>query len=241
VYDTGDVVRWLPDGTLEFMGRVDEQVKIRGYRVEPAEVETALRAHAGVSDAVVVAQASAAGDARLVAYVAADGAPSSDALHAHLAEHVPDFMIPSAIVVLVSLPRTPSGKVDRLALPDPADVAAPASEYIAPRTPMEVAVATIWNKVLGLDQVGVNDDFFSLGGHSLLATQVVAQVRSDFAVDLPLHSLFSYPTVESLTEEIVRMMGDAGGDETAKLLAELEGLSDEDAERLLAGDEPSQP
>jgi hypothetical protein len=244
-YDTGDLVRWLPNGTLEFIGRADEQVKIRGFRVEPAEVEAALRAHPGVQDAVVLAQTSPAGDARLIAYCAADGvvddAPSPDALAAHVAEWVPEFMVPSAIVVLDSLPRTPSGKIDVRSLPDPAELATAVQEFVAPRSPMEEAVAGIWLRVLGVSQVGVLDDFFSLGGHSLLATQVVAHVRSDFAVDLPLHSLFTHPTIESLTAEIVRTMGDSEGDATATLLAELEGLSDEDAERLLAGDEPSQP
>ncbi len=241
MYDTGDLVRWLPSGELEFIGRVDEQVKIRGYRVEPAEVESALRSHPGVQDAVVVAQQSPAGDARLVAYVGADGVvavrPSTEELSAHVGEWVPEFMVPSAIVVLDSLPRTPSGKIDIQSLPDPADVAAPAQGFVAPRSPMEEAVAEIWTRVLGVPEVGVKDDFFSLGGHSLLATQVVAHIRTDFAIDLPLHSLFTHPTVETLTAEIVRTMGDSEGDATAALLAELEGLSEEDAERLLAGDE----
>jgi amino acid adenylation domain-containing protein len=240
MYDTGDVARWLPDGKLEFLGRVDEQVKIRGYRVEPAEVETALRSHAEVHDAVVVAHVGAAGDARLVAYCAVSGAVSQEDLRAHLAQWLPEFMIPSAIARLEQLPRTPSGKIDRLALPDPETPSDATAEYVAPGSPMEEAVAAIWSQVLGVEQVGVEEDFFALGGHSLLATQVVAQVRSDFAVDLPLHSLFTYPTVASLTGEIVRMMGDSEGEETARLMAELEGLSDEEAERLLAA-EPAPP
>ena len=244
MYDTGDLARWLPSGDLEFIGRIDEQVKIRGYRVEPAEVEAALRSHAGVQDAVVIVQQSPAGDARLVAYVGADGIvadrPSTTDLSAHVGEWVPEFMVPSAIVILDSLPRTPSGKIDLQSLPDPANVAAPAEEFVAPRSPMEEAVAEIWKRVLGVPAVGVKDDFFSLGGHSLLATQVVAHIRTDFAIDLPLHSLFTHPTVETLTSEIVRTMGDSEGDATATLLAELEGLSEEDAERLLAGDESTE-
>ena len=235
MYDTGDLARWLPDGTIEFLGRADEQVKIRGYRVEPAEVETALRTHASVIEAAVVVRAGAAGDARLIAYAAAQGT-TPDALQAHLAEWLPEFMRPSAIVVLETLPMTPSGKVDRLALPDPEE-SAPSHEHVAPRTPMEEAVATIWSRVLAIEPIGIEDDFFALGGHSLLATQVVAQVRSDFAIDLPLHSLFSYPTIESLTAEIVRMIGESEHGDTAQLLAELENLSDEDAERLLASEE----
>jgi amino acid adenylation domain-containing protein len=240
MYDTGDLARWLPDGTLEFLGRADEQLKIRGYRVEPAEVEAALRTHETVREAVVVAQPSAAGDAQLIAYCVTDQL-SRDDLRKHVSGWLPEFMLPSAIVLLDSLPRTPSGKVDRLALPDPDGAGEDHPEYLAPRTPMEDAVAAIWSRVLGVEKIGVEDDFFALGGHSLLATQVVAQIRSDFAVDLPLHSLFTYPTVASLTAEIIRMMGESEEDETAKLLAELESLSDEDAERLLAADEPGQP
>jgi acyl carrier protein len=143
-------------------------------------------------------------------------------------------MVPSAFVMLDTLPLTPSGKVDRLALPD---LAQPASgveeEYVAPRTPVEEAVAAIWADVLGVERVSVEADFFALGGHSLLATQVVAQVRTDFAIELPLHSLFMCPTVALLSEEIVGLLGAAEQDETASLLAELEGLSDEEASRLV--------
>ncbi len=240
MYDTGDLARWLPDGTLEFLGRVDEQLKIRGYRVEPAEVETALRSHAQVREAVTVTQASSSGELRLVAYCTLDGAPlGEEQLRAHLAEWLPEFMLPGAIVVVAELPRTPSGKIDKLALPDPDVASAQSAEYVAPRTPLEEAVAAIWAQVLGVEQIGVEDDFFALGGHSLLATQVVAQVRSDFAVDLPLHSLFTCPTIATLSAEIVRMMGDSEMDETAKLMAELEGMSDEEAQqRLLAEDLP---
>jgi amino acid adenylation domain-containing protein len=238
MYDTGDLARRLPDGTLEFLGRVDEQLKIRGYRVEPAEVESALRTHPQVQDAVTVTQAGPGGDLRLIAYCTVDGPVEQDQLLVHLSDWLPEFMMPSAIVTVAEMPRTPSGKIDKLQLPDPDLAGAPSAEYLAPRTPLEEAVAAIWAQVLGLAQVGVEDDFFALGGHSLLATQVVAQVRSDFAVDLPLHSLFTCPTIATLAEEIVRMMGDTEVDETAKLMSELEGMSDEEAERLLAEDVP---
>ncbi len=236
VYDTGDLARWLPDGTLEFMGRIDEQVKIRGYRVEPAEVDSALRRHAGVREAITIAHAVPGGETRLIAYCAIGDRAAEEGLRGHVAEWLPEYMLPAAIVVVEELPRTPSGKIDRLALPDPDLVSADGADYVAPRTPLEEAVAAIWAQVLGVPKVGVEDDFFALGGHSLLATQVVAQVRSDFAVELPLHSLFTYPTVTSLAAEIVGMMSDAEGDETARLMAELEGMSDEEAERLLAED-----
>jgi amino acid adenylation domain-containing protein len=236
VYDTGDLARWLPDGTLEFMGRGDEQVKIRGYRVEPAEVDSALTRHAGVREAITVAHVLAGADTRLVVYCTIEGDVQEADLRGHLAEWLPEYMLPGAIVVVQDLPRTPSGKIDRLQLPDPDLVSAEGADYVAPRTPLEEAVAAIWAQVLAVPRVGVEDDFFALGGHSLLATQVVAQVRSDFAVDLPLHSLFTYPTVTSLAAEIVTMMSDSEGDETARLMAELEGMSDEEAQRLLAED-----
>jgi amino acid adenylation domain-containing protein len=236
MYDTGDLARWLPDGTLEFLGRADEQIKLRGYRVEPAEIETVLRSHPQVREAVTVTQASAGGAPRLVAYCTVEGALEQDGLRAHLAEWLPEFMLPGAIAIVDEMPRTPSGKIDKQRLPDPELAGAQSDEYLAPRTPLEEAVAAIWQQVLGVAQVGVQDDFFALGGHSLLATQVVAQVRSDFAVDLPLHSLFTCPTVASLAAEIVEMMGDSEGEETARLMAELEGMSDQEAQRLLAED-----
>jgi amino acid adenylation domain-containing protein len=237
MYDTGDLVRFLPDGNLEFLGRSDEQVKLRGFRVEPAEVETALRSHPRVKESAVVTRSAGSGDARLLAYCTVTGPVDRDELRSHLSEWLPEFMLPSAIVVLDELPRTPSGKVDRLALPDPASVDESLSkEYVAPRTPVEGVVTRIWSETLGLDDISVNQDFFELGGHSLLAMQVVAKVRSDLAVDLPLHSLFTYPTVESLAAEIVTLMGESDEDETAKLVAELEGLSDAEAQQLLAGE-----
>jgi acyl-coenzyme A synthetase/AMP-(fatty) acid ligase/acyl carrier protein len=241
MYDTGDLARWLPDGTLEFLGRADEQVKIRGYRVEPAEVEGALRAHDHVQEAVVVARTGPAGEVRLVAYCATGGDALSTELATHLAQWLPEFMIPSAIVCLDVLPMTPSGKVDRLALPDPEESGAAGAGHVAPRTPVEEALTQIWARVLSSERVGVEDDFFALGGHSLLATQVVAEVRSGFDVDLPLHSLFMFPTIAGLAGEIVRMMRESEGDETDRLVAELEGLSDDEVEALLAAEAPLRP
>jgi amino acid adenylation domain-containing protein len=236
MYDTGDLARWLPDGTLEFLGRTDEQLKIRGYRVEPAEVESALRSHPEVQDAVVVARANPAGGLRLVAYCAVGGAVSSEELQRHIVDWLPEYMLPTAIVTLDSLPRTLSGKVDKLALPEPAAASPGSGEFVAPRTPVEQTVAKMWSQALGVELIGAHDDFFALGGHSLLATQVVAQVRSEFAVELPLSSLFTCPTIETLAAEIVGLMGNYD-DDTDRLLAELEGLSDEEASRLLAGEE----
>ena len=233
MYATGDLVRRLPDGTLEFLGRSDDQVKIRGFRVEPAEVEAALRTSVVIEEAAVIASEDARGEPRLVAYVVSEGAVTTEELRKHLADLVPEFMIPSSFTVLDSLPRTASGKVDRLSLPAPDSIVdtSSAAVYVAPRTPLEEAVAAIWADVLDLERVGVEDDFFALGGHSLLATQIVAQIRTDFSINLPLHALFSSPTVETLSQQIVELMNP--DQETEKLLAELESLSEEEVDRLL--------
>ena len=235
VYATGDFVRRLPDGTLEFLGRRDDQLKIRGFRVEPAEVESALRAHEAVREAAVVAREDERGERRLIAYVAASPHVPAEQLRTHVAGLVPDYMVPSTFVLLDGLPLTPSGKVDRLALPEPqSGDGASAAAYVAPRTPFEESVAAIWADVLGLERVGVEDDFFALGGHSLLATQIVAQVRSDYSINLPLHALFTSPTVATLSQQIVEMLGETPDADTEKLLAELEGLSEEEVALLLA-------
>jgi amino acid adenylation domain-containing protein len=237
IYATGDLARLLPDGTIEFLGRRDEQVKIRGFRVEPAEVESALRSHEAIREAVVVNKPTDGGAVRLVAYVVADAAPAPEDLRMHVGQWVPEFMVPAAFVTLESLPRTASGKVDRLALPEP-DAAAtgPVTPYVPPSTPVEEVVAALWADVLGVPRVGIDDDFFALGGHSLLATQIVAKLCSEFSIDLPLHSLFSTPTVRGLSATVVELAGGGDDPETAELLAKLEGLSDEEAERLLAAE-----
>jgi acyl-coenzyme A synthetase/AMP-(fatty) acid ligase/acyl carrier protein len=202
IYRTGDRARFLADGNLEFLGRIDSQVKIRGYRVEPSEIEHALARHPAVRQAAVVARDDAHGDLRLAAYLVATPQPNAEELQSFLKETLPDFMIPSTFVALDALPFTASGKVDRHALPDPATVQTQSPEYVPPRSPLEEALADIWAEVLGVDRVGVTDDFFALGGHSLLATQVIARVRSEYA-EIPLHSIFTAPTVERLAEVIL--------------------------------------
>jgi acyl carrier protein len=239
MYATGDLVRRLPAGSLEFLGRRDDQIKIRGFRVEPAEIEAALRAYEPVREAAVVAHTDARGDRKLAAYVVLGSPATPDQLRAHLADWIPDYMVPSAFVALDSLPLTASGKVDRLALPDPEGAEArSAAAYVAPRTPVEESVAAIWADVLGLERVGVEEDFFALGGHSLLATQIVAQVRSDFSIELPLHALFTSPTVALLSQQVVELLGRSSDSDTEKLLSELEGLSDEEVALLLAAEAP---
>ena len=195
LYRTGDRVRWLASGELEFLGRIDAQVKIRGFRIEPGEVEAVLAGHPGVGEAVVVVREDVPGRLRLVGYVVpAEGAGLEPAgLRAHLAARLPEHMVPGAFVVLERVPLTANGKVDRRALPAPE--APGEAEYEAPRTAAEEVLAGIWAAVLGIDRVGVRDNFFELGGHSLLGTQVVSRARQAFGVEVPLRALFEAPTV----------------------------------------------
>jgi acyl-coenzyme A synthetase/AMP-(fatty) acid ligase/acyl carrier protein len=204
LYRTGDMVRRRPDGSLEFLGRRDEQVKIRGHRIECGEVEAALVAHPGVRQAVVVAREDGAGERHLVACIVAGGeaAPNAGELRAHLRRTLPDFMVPAAFVALDVLPLTPNGKLDRGALAAAEHRAVPEAEHQAPRTSSEEAVAAIWNEVLGLEGVGVTDNFFDLGGHSLTATQVISRIRTVMAVEVPLRLLFEAPTVATLARTV---------------------------------------
>ncbi|MBV9124651.1 MAG: amino acid adenylation domain-containing protein, partial [Planctomycetes bacterium] len=205
LYRTGDLARWLPTGELVYLGRTDFQVKVRGFRVEPGEIENVLAQHPAVREAVVLAREDVPGDRRLVAYVTARQEPalSLKELRGRLLEQLPGYMVPSAFVVLDALPLTPSGKVDRRALPAP-ERNRPAldREWLAPRTPVEEVLAGLWAEVLGLERVGAQDNFFELGGHSLLATQVVSRLRAAFQVELPLRFLFEAPTVAALAERI---------------------------------------
>ncbi|MBV9109626.1 MAG: amino acid adenylation domain-containing protein, partial [Gemmatimonadetes bacterium] len=204
VYRTGDRVRWLANGEIEFMGRADDQVKIRGFRIEPGEIEAALEAQPQVREAVVVAREDTPGDRRLVAYVVAEEEATPAELRARLKEHLPEYMVPSAVVRLDALPLTPSGKVARRALPAP-EYAAAEERHVAPRTPAEEVLAGIWAEVLRLERVGVEDSFFDLGGHSLLATRAVSRVRELFGVELPLRALFEAPTVAALAGRVEEM------------------------------------
>ena len=243
LYRTGDRARWLADGALEYLGRLDQQVKIRGFRIEPGEIEAVLRAHPGVHDAAVAVYEHAPGDRRLAAWVIPDAARApaphrllelraSGALGGHEAEtpagdtgvvpldprepgrwhslesllsdvreeaaaRLPEYMVPAAFVPLASFPLTPSGKLDRARLPSPGPAAAE-RPYAAPRTPAQEVLAGLFAAVLGVERVGVEDDFFALGGHSLLATRLAVRVREALGVELPLHALFDAPTVEAL-------------------------------------------
>ncbi|GJG89259.1 hypothetical protein tb265_44400 [Gemmatimonadetes bacterium T265] len=209
LYRTGDRVRWLADGTLEYLGRLDFQVKVRGFRVEPGEIEARLLAHPRVRDAVVVARDDA-GERRLAAYLVAtdDGPVSAGELRDHLLAMLPDYMVPAAFVWLAALPRSSNGKVDRRALPAPAfDRAALARPFAAPRTPQEIALAGIWARVLRVAQVGVDDDFFELGGDSILVIQVVSQARRA-GLAFAARDVFQQPTVAALAKLATRVEPD---------------------------------
>jgi amino acid adenylation domain-containing protein len=198
MYRTGDRGRWRADGTLEYLGRTDAQIKLRGFRIEPGEIETQLlRIHGVLQCAVILS--TAAGDARLVAYLvtAADADVGIPELRAALQAELPEYMIPAAFMMLERMPLTPSGKLHRAALPAP-EFATMAGAYTAPDTPAEVALAAIWTELLSVAQPGVHDDFFALGGHSLLATQLLSRVREQFKVEISLNMLFEHPTIAGL-------------------------------------------
>ncbi len=200
LYQTGDLVRYLRNGEVEFLGRVDQQVKIRGYRIEPGEIEAALRRHPLVSDCLVLVRGETTDEKQLIAYVVApERSLDVSELRRHLKEHVPAYMIPSAFVLMDQLPLMPNGKIDRRALPDP-ETTEPETAYAAPRTAIEEIIAGLWQELLKVERVGIDADFFELGGHSLLATQLVSRVREVFQVEIPLRRIFEYPTVESLAE-----------------------------------------
>ncbi|MFG2011660.1 amino acid adenylation domain-containing protein [Micromonospora sp. NPDC048868] len=226
MYRTGDRARYLPDGSIEYLGRRDQQVKIRGFRIELGEIETVLGQHPAVRAAVVDVHHGAVGGPQLVAYLLPAGPEPADhrAVRAYLAERVPEHMVPQSWVTLDELPLTGSGKVDRRRLPEPAP-AGPVADgpAVAPRTPTERAVAEVLAEVLGVDRCGTHDDFFDLGGHSLLATQVVALLHERFPVDLPVSAVFEAPTVAELATVLQRAVEER-----------VAGMSESELETMLA-------
>jgi len=208
LYRTGDLARYLPDGNIEFLGRIDYQVKIRGFRIELGEIEAVLRRHPGIQEAVVVAREDVPGDKRLVAYIVPreEQSASISDLRSYLMQQLPGYMVPASFVLLEALPLTPTGKVNRRALPAPNHEDSNSQEtFVAPRTPVEKGVAAIWRRVLGVEQIGIHDNFFALGGHSLLAMQVIAHLRTTLQVELPLRSFFEAPTVAQFAEIIAQV------------------------------------
>jgi len=240
LYRTGDLARFLPDGNIEFLGRIDHQVKIRGFRVEPAEIEAALRKHAGIRQTAIVPYEDPSGEKRLAAYFVSAQALAPEDLRRSLTEQLPEYMVPSAFVRVDEIPLTANGKVDLKALPSPEQQAPVEHKFVAPRNPDEEKLVGIWQEVLKMDRVGVTDNFFELGGHSLLATQIISRIRSTFKVQMPLHSFLESPTVAGLAEKLGQCpAAESEEEEMARLLQELDGVSDEEAERLLSAD--SQP
>ena len=215
LYRTGDLGRYLPDGDLDFLGRLDHQVKIRGFRVELGEIESVLCRHPGVREAVVVAREDVPGDKRLVAYVVPERAqkPTPAELRDHLARSVPDYMVPAAFATLDALPLTPNNKVDRKALPRPVETGpAPGRAYAAPRTPTEELLAAIWADVLKVERVGIHDHFFEMGGNSLMVLRLISRIRKDLDVTLPLNVVFQAPTIEQMSAVLsAEMSGDSAG------------------------------
>jgi amino acid adenylation domain-containing protein len=220
LYRSGDGARYREDGELQFLGRLDDQVKIRGFRIELGEIQATLARHDAVGESVVVSFDADTGDTRLAAYVVPasettrprrtlrnDGAAAAaDALRSELRdwleEHLPTYMVPASLTLLTELPLTPNGKLDRRALPAPVWEEQGAAMFAAPRTPTEIAIAEIWREILGVDQVGIEDDFFHLGGHSLLAARVVTKVRERFEMELSVRALFEHPTLAAFTAQV---------------------------------------
>lgn len=225
LYKTGDLARWLPDGQIAFMGRIDHQIKIRGYRIEPGEIAAALNALSAVQASVVVAREDTPGDKRLVAYVVPVPCARLSAafMREMLAKRLPDYMIPAAFVQLDALPLTPNGKVDRAALPAPGAENTIGDVIITPpTTPVEIQLHAIVAPLLGIEQVGIDDNFFLLGGTSMMGTQLIVRVHDAFGVDMPLRTLFQMPTIRLLSAEIER-----------RILAMFDTMSNEEIARLL--------
>jgi amino acid adenylation domain-containing protein len=246
LYRTGDLGRWREDGAIEFMGRVDHQVKIRGFRVELGEIEVRLAQHGLVRDAVVVARSDLGIQKKLVAYVAANVAlsevPASAAadLREYLANTLPEYMVPGAVVFLEHLPLTSNGKIDRRALPAPTTMMAEHRDYTAPANATESMLARMWAELLQLDRVGREDNFFELGGHSLVATQVITRIRASFDVEVPIKALFDYPTLAQFSKQVdntrrARLLGkvEAGDGNAVALLQEVASMSESEVRELL--------
>lgn len=247
LYRTGDLARYRSDGNIEFLGRIDHQVKVRGFRIELGEIEAVLASQAEVRDVLVAAREDAAGDKRIVAYIVCEGEITAAELKKRLRSELPEYMIPTAIVMLPEFPLTPSGKFDRRALPKPETSRDElGSEFIAPRNEIEEKLAALVSELLHVERVGVNDNFFELGGHSLLATQFMSRITETFCIEMPLMAIFEQPTVAQLAqrvEEITRSGGpaveeieklDRGDVNFIDMLAELDSLSAEEVQALLS-------
>jgi amino acid adenylation domain-containing protein len=243
LYRTGDLTRWKPDGVLELLGRMDHQVKIRGFRIELGEIASALRQHPMVGEAVVLAREDRPGAKRLVGYLVPSVVPAAgvtvdpDEIRGFVRGRLPAYMVPSALVVMESLPLTPNRKLDRKALPAPEEVAEE-RERVPPRTPLEKLLADIWMEILGVAEVGALDNFFDLGGHSLAATRVVTQLQDVFPLEVPLRTLFEAPVLAELAARLEDLGAAAGTDVRgiAEVILEIQELPEDEVESLLAGE-----
>ena len=241
LYKTGDLVRYLPDGNIEFLGRIDHQVKIRGFRIELGEIEAVLFKHPGVRQVCVVAREDQKGDKCIVAYLVADQEQPLDVqeLRAYVKQALTEHMVPSYFVMLDEFPLTLNGKIDRKKLPEPEFTGEPDRPYIEPATETEAKVAAIWAEVLAVEFVSMDDDFFERGGNSILGTRLISRLRRAFDMEIPLRVLFDATTVQAVAREIDRLMTEDELDdsELAALLDEVEGLSEEEIAALLKEDE----
>lgn len=200
MYRTGDMARWLPDGNIEFLGRIDHQVKIRGFRIELCEIEGNILEHDAVKEVVVIAKEDKKGGKYLCAYLSADKELTVSEIKGYLAKALPDYMIPAYFIQMESLPKTPNGKINRAALPEPEGNASTGAEFIAPKDETQVKLAELWQEVLGLEKVGINDSFFDLGGHSLNVLTLVMKVNEVFGVEYPINEVFNAPTIKQMSE-----------------------------------------
>ncbi|MBW4611020.1 MAG: amino acid adenylation domain-containing protein [Hassallia sp. WJT32-NPBG1] len=238
LYKTGDLVRYLPDGNIEYIGRIDNQVKIRGFRIELGEIEAVLAQHPAVRTNVVMLREDVPGNKRLVTYVVLnqEQAPTHSELRSFLKERLPDYMLPSAFVFLEALPLTLNGKINRHQLPVPDNTRQEwARPFVAPRNSVEEMLAQIWAEILQIEQVSIDDNFFELGGHSLLATQLIYRVQKAFQVELSLRSLFEAPTIAGLAIQIIdKQVDQLDSDNLLGMLAELEQLSNDEVQKILS-------
>jgi amino acid adenylation domain-containing protein len=237
MYRTGDMARFLADGNIEFLGRADFQIKIRGFRIEPGEIEVILSEHKNISEAVVTAFTASDFDKRLIAYLVGKGKkqPTPQDLRRFLKEKLPEYMIPSAFVFLEKIPLHTNGKVDRNNLPIP-DFSTSISnkDFVAPSSQTEILVSEIWQNIIGLEKIGMNDNFFEIGGHSLLAMRLISQVADSFQIDFPLRLIFEFPTLSQFCSQLKVYETEPGVFETtAELINQLNEMSEEDALKLL--------
>ncbi len=202
LYKSGDLARWLPDGNIEFLGRIDSQVKVRGYRIELGEIETRILSYEGIEETTVIAREEKSGNSYLCAYISGIREFTISELREYLSKELPEYMIPAYFIQLDKLPLTANGKVDRKALPEPDGSIATGAEYVAPSNEIEDKLVSIWKEVLGIEKIGINDNFFELGGHSLKAMNVTSKIKKAIGIDIPLKELFTTPTIKQLSEYI---------------------------------------